>query len=103
MSTDREARRAARQAAMTRRTGPDAAAPGSTAPVVRTKTVRVTLDLQPPDYKALNRHVLSVGADLERRVPASEVLRALLALLEDDDIRTRVVAYVREHGTDIAQ
>lgn len=100
--TSREERRATRQRAQRSRTAPDAAPPGSTAPVVRTKPLRITLDLQPPIYKGLTAHVLGIGAELGRKIPASEVLRALVALLDDDAIREQVTAYVREHGTDVA-
>lgn len=99
--TDSKARRTARQAALAGRTAPDAAPPGSTAATVRTKPVRITLDLQPPDYEALNGHALRIAMEVGRKIPTAAVLRALGALLDDDAIRARVVDHIREHGTSV--
>lgn len=48
------------------------------APVPRTRRVRYTLDLEPETHKNLKRFALEADAD------ASEVMRALLALLHTD-------------------
>ena len=78
------AQRADRKARMTNaaaaRTAPDAPPAGSTA--IRTKPFRVTLDLAPADYAALNRWLASAATEIDpddpRRVSLASALRAMI-------------------------
>lgn len=66
------------------------ASPASPAPVVpRVRRVRFTLDLDPEVHKNLKRFALEADAD------ASEVMRALLAILHSDpQVRNAVLTAV---------
>lgn len=66
---------------------PDSTRPAPRRPAAtpRTKTVRVTLDLAPLQYRRLNRWCDDAADELGvARVTAASVLRELLTQLEDD-------------------
>ena len=63
MSTQRERRKAQMTAAAARRTEPDARAPGRTA--IRSKPVRITLDLSPELYRQLTEWTASAAMTLD--------------------------------------
>jgi len=96
---------AARAARLNKRgTGPDAesveAAPAreQPAPVVRTKPVRITLDLAPQPHRQLKNFCDELATELGRaNVHGAEVLRALLAQLgTDPSLRAAVAVHIRE-------
>jgi hypothetical protein len=77
MSTQREQRKAQMAAAATRRTESDARPPGRTA--VRSKPVRVTLDLSPELYRQLTEWAASAAIALDvPRVALADALRAMI-------------------------
>ena len=63
MSTQREQRKAQMTAAAARRTEPDARPPGRTA--IRSKPVRITLDLSPELYRQLTEWAASADKPLD--------------------------------------
>jgi hypothetical protein len=80
MTTQRTDRKARMTAAAAVRTAPDAPQAGATA--IRTKPYRVTLDLAPADYAALNRWLASAAVEVDpddpRRVSLASALRAMI-------------------------
>lgn len=62
------------------------------APIPRAKPIRITADFAPQVYRSLTRFCDQLAIALGRpRVPQVEVLRALLAELDDDDdLQTRI-------------
>ena len=72
---------------------------------VRTKSIRLTFDLAPQDHRTLTRYCANLADDLgQSRVPASQVIRALLRQLAEnptlqDDIRNAVNADIRNAVT----
>ena len=69
MTTERERRKAQMAAAAARRTAPDAAPAGKTA--IRSKPVRITLDLSPELYRELTRWAHSAAIDCVRLIRAA--------------------------------
>jgi hypothetical protein len=60
----------------------------------RTKPVRITVDLAPADYQALNRWVASAGVTLDQpvsRLSLARALRAMIRAAAADDVVTGVV------------
>jgi hypothetical protein len=98
VSTDREARREARRRAAHRRTEPDAAPAGETA--LRSKPVRITIDLAPELYRQLTRWTASAAEEIDAaKLPLAEVVRACIRALNDPDAdegRASVLAKLRE-------
>ena len=77
MSTQREQRKAQMTAAAARRTEPDARPPGRTA--IRSKPVRITLDLSPELYRQLTRWAHSAAIELDvPRVALADAVRAMI-------------------------
>ena len=77
MSTQREQRKAGMTAAAARRTEPDARPPGRTA--IRSKPVRITLDLSPELYRQLTRLADSAAIELDvPRVALADAVRAMI-------------------------
>ena len=77
MTTERERRKAQMAAAAARRTEPDARPAGKTA--VRSKPVRVTLDLSPELYRQLTRWAHSAAVELDvPRVALADMVRAMI-------------------------
>jgi hypothetical protein len=77
MSTQRDQRRAQMTAAATRRAEPDARPPGRTA--IRSKPIRITLDLSPELYRQLTQWAASAAIALDvPRVPLADAVRAMI-------------------------
>jgi hypothetical protein len=77
MTTEREQRRAQMAAAAARRAGPDARPAGQTA--IRSKPVRITLDLSPELYRQLTRWAHSAAIELDvPRIALADVVRAMI-------------------------
>ena len=85
MTTQREQRKAQMAAAATRRTEPDARPPGRTA--IRSKPVRITLDLSPELYRQLTGWADSAAITLDvPRVALADAVRAMIRVtMEDPD------------------
>jgi hypothetical protein len=77
MTTAREQRRAQMAAAAARRTEPGAPPAGRTA--IRSKPVRITLDLSPELYRQLTQWADSAAIALDvPRVPLADAVRAMI-------------------------
>ena len=77
MTTQREQRKAQMTAAAARRTEPGASPAGRTA--IRSKPVRVTLDLSPELYRQLTQWADSAAIALDvPRVPLADAMRAMI-------------------------
>jgi hypothetical protein len=77
MTTELERRKAQMAAAAARRTEPDARPAGRTA--VRSKPVRVTLDLSPELHRQLTRWAHSAAIELDvPRVALADMVRAMI-------------------------
>ena len=85
MTTQREQRKAQMAAAATRRTEPDARPPGRTA--IRSKPVRITLDVSPELYRQLTGWADSAAIALDvPRVALADAVRAMIRVtIEDPD------------------
>jgi hypothetical protein len=82
-ANDRDARRARMQAATARRTVEDAPPAGRTA--IRSKPVRITVDLNPEDYRKLAAWTTSTAAALDMpRVTSAEAVRAMIRATSGD-------------------
>jgi hypothetical protein len=77
MTSQREQRKAQMAAAAARRTSPDAAPAGRTA--IRSKPVRVTLDLSPELYRQLTQWADAAAVELGvPRVALADAMRAMI-------------------------
>jgi hypothetical protein len=77
MTTERDRRKAQMVAAATRRAVPDAPPAGKTA--IRSKPVRITLDLSPELYRQLTRWADSAAIALDvPRVALADAMRAMI-------------------------
>ena len=82
MTTQREQRKAQMAAAATRRTEADARPAGRTA--IRSKPVRITLDLSPELYRQLTRLADSAAIALDvPRVALADAVRAMIRVTAD--------------------
>lgn len=92
---DRKARMAA---AATRRTEPDAAPAGQTA--VRSRPVKLSVNLTPEMHRALGAWTAAAAADLDvPRVTATDAIRAMLrAMTADSGISACVIDLLRGPG-----
>ena len=91
MSTPREQRKAQMTAAAARRTERDARRPGRTA--IRSKPVRITLDLSPELYRQLTAWADSAAVTLDvPRVSLADAVRAMIRVAADnpDDVIDRL-------------
>src|ERR1700758_1108560 len=87
MSTQREQRKAGMTAAAARRTEPDARPPGRTA--IRSKPVRITLDLSPELYRQLTEWTAAAAITLDvPRVTLAEAVRAMIRATAESPERT---------------
>jgi hypothetical protein len=83
MTTERERRKEQMAAAATRRTEPGAAPAGKTA--IRSKPVRITLDLSPELYRELTRWTHSAAIELDvPRVALADAVRAMIRVAADN-------------------
>ncbi|HEX2819393.1 MAG TPA: hypothetical protein VHO07_04385 [Streptosporangiaceae bacterium] len=91
MSTQREQRKAQMAAAAARRTEPGAGPAGRTA--IRSKPVRITLDLNPELYRQLTTWADSAAISLGvPRVSLAEAVRAMIRVAAEnpDDVLERL-------------
>jgi hypothetical protein len=83
MTTAREQRKAQMAAAAGRRTGPDPSPAGRTA--IRSKPVRITLDLSPELYRQLTQWTDSAAVALDvPRVSLADAVRAMIRVTADN-------------------
>ena len=83
MTTAREHRKAQMAAAAARRTGPDPSPAGRTA--IRTKPVRITLDLSPELYRQLTQWTDSAAVALDvPRVSLADAVRAMIRVAAEN-------------------
>jgi hypothetical protein len=83
MTTQREQRKAQMAAAATRRTEPDAPPAGRTA--IRSKPVRITLDLSPELYRQLTQWVGSAAIALDvPRIALADAVRAMIRVTAEN-------------------
>jgi hypothetical protein len=91
MSTQREQRKARMAAAAGRRAVPDAEPAGRTA--IRSKPIRITLDLSPELYRQLTTWTDSAAVTLDvPRVSLADAVRAMIRVAADnpDDVHDRL-------------
>jgi hypothetical protein len=83
MTKARDQRKAQMAAAAARRTEPDARPAGKTA--IRSKPVRITLDLSPELYRQLTRWADEAAVELDvPRVALADAVRAMIRVAGDD-------------------
>lgn len=83
MTVPREQRKAQMAAAAARRTEPDARPAGRTA--IRSKPIRITLDLSPELYRQLTRWADSAAIALDvPRVALADAVRAMIRVTAED-------------------
>jgi hypothetical protein len=83
MSAQREQRQAQMTAAAVRRAGPDARPPGRTA--IRSKPVRITLDLNPELYRQLIQWADAAAVELNvPRVALADAMRAMIRVTTEN-------------------
>jgi hypothetical protein len=83
VTSEREQRKAQMAAAAARRTEPDAQPAGRTA--IRSKPVRITLDLSPELYRQLTRWADEAAVELDvPRVALADAVRAMIRVAGDD-------------------
>lgn len=83
MTSEREQRKAQMAAAAARRAEPDAKPAGRTA--IRSKPVRITLDLSPELYRQLTRWADEAAVELDvPRVALADAVRAMIRVAADD-------------------
>jgi hypothetical protein len=83
MTTERERRKAQMTAAAVRRAGPEAGPAGHTA--IRSKPVRITLDLSPELYRQLTRWADSAAVALGvPRIPLADAMRAMIRVATEN-------------------
>ena len=90
MTTKQDLARRLTAAAASRKDG--ATPTGRTA--LRTKPIRVTLDLNPADYETLNRWLARTGVELDQpvsRLTLARALRAMIHATTTDDVVNGVV------------
>jgi hypothetical protein len=91
MTAQREQRKAQMAAAATRRTEPGAAPAGRTA--IRSKPVRITLDLNPELYRQLTQWADAAAIELNvPRVALADAMRAMIRVTAEnpDDVLERL-------------
>ena len=83
MTAQREQRKAQMAAAATRRTGPGATPAGRTA--IRSKPVRITLDLNPELYRQLTQWADTAAIELNvPRVALADAMRAMIRVTTEN-------------------
>jgi len=96
MSTQREQRKAQMTAAAARRAEADARPPGRTA--IRSKPIRITVDLSPELYRQLTQWASSaaIGLDVPRVALADAVRAMIRAAAESPDEALELLRHERE-------
>jgi hypothetical protein len=83
VTTQREQRKAQMAAAAARRSQPDAQPAGQTA--IRSKPVRITLDLSPELYRQLTRWTDSAAVELDvPRIALADAVRAMIRVTTEN-------------------
>jgi hypothetical protein len=83
-------------AAATRRTEPNAAPAGQTA--IRSKPVRITVDLTPEAYRQLSAWTADTAADLGYvKYPIADVVRAMIAALGNPEFDQEMRVALRNY------
>jgi len=96
MTTDREKRREARRRAAHRRVEPDAA-PAGEKTALRSKPVRITVDLAPELYRRMTQKAATMAEEIDAaKVSHADLVRATIRALDDADVHARIVAQLRE-------
>jgi hypothetical protein len=95
MTSPREQRKAQMAAAAARRAEPDAGPAGRTA--IRSKPVRITLDLSPELYRQLTRWADSAAIALDvPRVPLADAMRTMIRITtESPDTTGEIIERLR--------
>lgn len=97
--SDREDRKNRLARAAGRRAEPDAPPAGTTA--VRTKPVRVTLDLSPAAYRRLKTWTLNASVEVGANVSLADVLRTLADHLDtDQELAELVLADLKQRHSE---
>ncbi|MFD1502717.1 hypothetical protein [Streptosporangium lutulentum] len=95
MTSEKDARREARRKAAHRRMEPDAAPAGETA--LRSKPVRITIDLAPELYRRLTKWTGEAAEEIDAaKVSHADVVRAFIRASDDPDVRNRVLEELRQ-------
>ena len=93
MTAQRDDRKTRMTKAAAVRTAPDAPPAGST--TIRTKPYRVTLDLAPDDYAALNRWLADAAVYVDpndpRRISLARTLRAAIHVMTKNSVITNLI------------
>jgi hypothetical protein len=93
MTAERDDRKARMTKSAAARTAPDAPPAGSTA--IRTKPFRITLDLAPDDYAALNRWLTWAPTQIDpndpRRISLARALRAAIHAMTANRVVSEVI------------
>jgi hypothetical protein len=83
MTTEQQRRKTQMAAAAARRAEPEARPPGRTA--IRSKPVRITLDLSPELYRQLTRWADSAAIALDvPRIPLADAMRAMIRVTTEN-------------------
>jgi hypothetical protein len=83
MCTEQQRRKTQMAAAAARRAEPEARPPGRTA--IRSKPVRITLDLSPELYRQLTRWADSAAIALDvPRIPLADAMRAMIRVTTEN-------------------
>jgi hypothetical protein len=93
--SEKDARREARRRAARRRVEPDAAPAGETA--LRSKPVRITVDLAPELYRRLTRETGVMAEEIDAaKVSHADLVRATIRALDDPRVHASIVDQLRE-------
>lgn len=94
-TSESERRREARRRAAHRRVEPDAAPAGETA--LRSKPVRITVDLAPELYRRLSRLTGQAAEEIDAaKVSTADLMRAYIRVSEDPDVWEKILSELRK-------
>lgn len=105
---ERDEARRARRLARERATKPEQETPARGSSAVRTKPVRVTVDFDPNEFRALDRATAEIAQEMGLSVDAlggkAEVLRALARMLVDRaGTRALILDHLRPRRPDLME